>query len=245
MIVESKPVKSNFTGTREKETKKTRKTPVPKKFDLTSSFKLSNKKTQTKGSDTSPHPHAYQYSLSVKSGENHFKMTHANLTGRQSPPRPRRSRDQVLLRQHADQINDVILRLVEDVIVATLPPPERRPEWRNQQALARQTTHTPFTVCKSLGAKVRYNDRSWGYPCGKSGYNYILRDGEPLGWSGEDGRCFPKALMSFGIQKCGQRYIYIGVKGDICYLEEDGGTKKRSSGGFSSKTRTPIIGIFM
>ena len=35
MIVESKPVKSNFTGTREKETIKTRKTPVPKKFDLT------------------------------------------------------------------------------------------------------------------------------------------------------------------------------------------------------------------
>jgi len=75
MIVESIPVKSNFTGTREKETKKTRKTPVPKKFDLTGSFKSSNKNTQTKGSDTSPHHHAYQYSLSVKSGENPTKMS--------------------------------------------------------------------------------------------------------------------------------------------------------------------------
>ena len=72
MIVESKPVKSNFTGTREKETIKTRKTPVPKKFDLTGSFKSSNKNTLTKG--TSPTPPSPPPSLSVKSGEIHFKM---------------------------------------------------------------------------------------------------------------------------------------------------------------------------
>jgi len=35
--------KSNLMGTREKETKKTRKTPVPKKFDFQCSFKSSNK----------------------------------------------------------------------------------------------------------------------------------------------------------------------------------------------------------
>ena len=72
-------------------------------------------------------------------------MTIANLTGHQSPPLPRRSRDLHLdlLRQHAAQLNDLIHRLEEEVIVETLPPLERRPEWRNHQALARQTTHTP------------------------------------------------------------------------------------------------------
>ena len=105
----------------------------------------------------------------------------------------------------------------------------------------------PFTVCKSPDAKVRYNDRSWGRSCGKSGYNYILRDGKPLGWREENigSRCFPKALMSYGIHKCGDKYCYIGDRGVKCYLEADGGTKKRSSGGFSTKTRTPIVGLFM
>jgi len=68
-------------------------------------------------------------------------MVIENLTGHQSHPLSNRSRDLDLLRQHAAQLNDLIHRLEGDEIVKTLPPLELRPEWRNQQALVRQTTH--------------------------------------------------------------------------------------------------------
>lgn len=124
--------------------------------------------------------------------------------------------------------------------------PKRSPRSPSPTNTIKERGHT-FTVCKSSDTKVRYNDSSSGRICRIPGYNYILKDGKPLGWSEKKNgsRCFPKALMSYGIHKCGDKYSYIGTGGDICYLEADGGTKNKTGGGFSSKTRIPIVGLFM
>jgi len=127
--------------------------------------------------------------------------------------------------------------------------PKRSPRSPNPTNTVKEKAmpHT-FTICKSLDTKVRYNDSRYGRICQISGYNYILKDGKPLGWvekNNPKSRCFPKALISYGIHRIGNKYCYIGSKGNKCYLEADGGTKKKSSGGFSPVDRLPIVGLFV
>jgi len=117
---------------------------VPFKFDLKEhKAPLSLKLTQL--NDTVQRT-THLYPLSVKSGENPYKMNSEVMylrdMGVTTMSRSQFSFAEEVAAQARKRTNPS-LRHMEDVIVETLPPLELRNEWRNQQALARQTTHNP------------------------------------------------------------------------------------------------------